>query len=113
MTKVKDLAKYVITVTEKSPKKFRFTLVVRLQNYCLDIIETIYLANIEKEPEKRLRGQEKAKYLLSMLDYMTGLAYEQQCILFKQYEQVSKQVAESLLYLNKWMACTKKMVSFN
>lgn len=27
MTKAKDLAKYIITITEKSPKKFRFTLV--------------------------------------------------------------------------------------
>ncbi len=29
VTKVKELTKYVITVTEKSPKKFRFTLVTR------------------------------------------------------------------------------------
>lgn len=27
MTTAKDLAKYILTVTEKSPKKFRFTLV--------------------------------------------------------------------------------------
>ena len=46
LTKAKELAKYVITVTEKSPKKFRFTLVVRLQNYCLDAIEHILLANM-------------------------------------------------------------------
>lgn len=30
ITKVKELTKYVITVTEKSPKKFRFTLVARV-----------------------------------------------------------------------------------
>lgn len=39
MTKAKDLAKYILTITEKSPKKFRFTLVVRIQNYILDGIE--------------------------------------------------------------------------
>ena len=32
MTKAKDLAKYILTITEKTPKKFRFTLVVRIQN---------------------------------------------------------------------------------
>lgn len=48
MTKAKDLCNYVITVTEKSPKKFRFTLVNRLQNYCLDIIENIHIANSKK-----------------------------------------------------------------
>ncbi len=45
ITKAKELAKYVVVVTEKSPKKYRFTLVVRLQNYCLDILEHLLLAN--------------------------------------------------------------------
>lgn len=111
MTKAKDLAKYVITITEKSPKKFRFTLVVRLQNYCLDIIENIYNANLQRDAKNRIVLQERAKELLGMLDYMAGIAYEQQCILFKQYEQISKQQAECLQYLNKWIASTKKMVS--
>lgn len=46
VTKVKELTKYVITVTEKVLKKIRFTLVVRLQNYCLDVIENIVTANM-------------------------------------------------------------------
>ena len=46
ITKAKELAKYVIVVTERSPKKYRFTLVVRLQNYCLDIMEHLLLANM-------------------------------------------------------------------
>ena len=33
ITKAKDLCDYVLTVTDRSPKKFRFTLVIRLQNY--------------------------------------------------------------------------------
>lgn len=111
MTKTKDLAKYIITVTEKSPKRFRFTLVVRLQNYILDAIENIYLANQEHDKNKRLALQNKAKTLLSMLDYFAGIAYEEECILFKQYEQISKQQAECLMYLGKWIASTSKMVS--
>lgn len=110
-TKAKDLAKYIITVTEKSPKKFRFTLVVRLQNYILDAIENIYLANCERDIGKRLAYQDKAKTLLSMLDYFAQIAYEQECILKKQYEQISKQQAECLLYLGKWRASTVKTVS--
>lgn len=111
MTKTKDLAKYIITVTEKSPKKFRFTLVVRLQNYILDAIESIYLANCEREIEKRLEYQQRAKSQISMLDYFAGIAYEQGCILAKQYEQISKQIAESLMYLGKWYASTQRSVS--
>ena len=45
ITKAKDLCSYVMTVTDKSPKRFRFTLVAKLQNYALDIIENLYRAN--------------------------------------------------------------------
>lgn len=112
VTKAKDLAKYVLTVTEKSPVKFRFTLVVRLQNYILDVLEHLYLANSLPLGKERQAEQEKAKTKLAMLDYFAGLAAEQKCILFKQYEQIALQQAECLLYLNKWVASDKKrMVS--
>lgn len=111
MTKAKDLANYIITVTEKSPKKFRFTLVVRLQNYILDVIEELYLANSERDVSRRMAHQDRAKTQLCMLDYFAQIAYEQQCILQKQYEYISKLQAECLLYLGKWKASTLKSVS--
>lgn len=110
-TKAKDLAKYIITVTEKSPKKFRFTLVTRLQNYILDAIELIYLANSERSVEKRVELQDRARTQFSMLDYFAQIAMEQECILPKQYEQIAKQLAECLLYLGKWRASTLRTVS--
>src|SRR5699024_10311242 len=39
ITKTKKLVAYVITITEKSPKKFRAVFVNRIQNYCLDCLE--------------------------------------------------------------------------
>jgi hypothetical protein len=42
----KDLCSYVMTVTQKSPKQFRFTFVSRLQNLSLDIVECIYRASV-------------------------------------------------------------------
>ena len=45
ITKAKDLCSYIMTVTDKSPKRFRFTLVSRMQNYGLDIIENLISAN--------------------------------------------------------------------
>ena len=108
ITKAKDLAKYILTVTEKSPKKFRFTLVVRLQNYILDALEYLYLANSLPLGKERRAYQDKAKTTLSMLDYFASLTAEQECILFKQYEQISKQQADCLLYLNKWIASDSK-----
>ncbi len=114
VTSAKDLAKYIITVTEKSPKQYRFTLVVRLQNYILEVLEKLYLANSSPLGEKRKNYQEEAVVLLGMLDYFAQLASEQNAILNKQYEQISLQVATTLDYLKKWMASdAKRMLSEN
>ena len=45
ITKANDLCTYVLTVTEKSPKRFRFTLTGRMQNLTLDVIENLHRAN--------------------------------------------------------------------
>ena len=44
ITKAKDLCSYVMTVTQKSPKQFRFSLVARLQGYAPDMIANLYRA---------------------------------------------------------------------
>ena len=59
VTKAKDLCNYLITVTEKSPKKFRFVFVNRMQNLALDIIENIYMAN-----DMKLSKDSKSTYKL-------------------------------------------------
>lgn len=45
ITRAKDLCAYVMTVTQNSPKHFRYTFVSRMQNLALDIIESLYRAN--------------------------------------------------------------------
>ncbi|MBR1470603.1 MAG: four helix bundle protein [Lachnospiraceae bacterium] len=45
ITKAKELCSYIMKVTDRSPKRFRFTLVSRLQNYALDVIENLIRAN--------------------------------------------------------------------
>jgi hypothetical protein len=45
VTKAKELCAYVMLVTQKLPKHFRFTFVTRMQNLALDVIEEIYRAN--------------------------------------------------------------------
>ena len=46
ITKAKQLSSYIITITEKSPKKFRFSFVGKLHNACLELLEDLFKANI-------------------------------------------------------------------
>ena len=45
ITFAKNLCSYVMTITQKSPKQFRFSLVGRMQSYVLDVVEELYYAN--------------------------------------------------------------------
>ena len=72
ISKAKDLCSYIMTVTDKSPKSFRFTLVSRLQNYALDVIENLIMANETfvsagdmRSAEMRMSYQRKAMRYIS------------------------------------------------
>ncbi|MGN0181887.1 MAG: hypothetical protein ACI4DP_05690 [Candidatus Ornithomonoglobus sp.] len=45
LAKAKELAALIFEITDKSPKKFRFTIVSRMQNLSLEIISGLYMAN--------------------------------------------------------------------
>ncbi len=107
ITKAKKLAAYVITITEKSPKKFRAVFVNRMQNYCLDCIENLIEANSlrmdsNKNKEKRRDCQHNAFLKLKLLGYISFLALENECILTKQYQQISLQVSDCINLLVAW-----------
>lgn len=107
ITKLKKLCLYVITITEKSPKKFRGVFVNRMQNYCLDAIELLLQANFVKMNSqnnklKREKYQQDSLIKLKLLSYVSLLATNSGCILKKQYKQVSIQLTEVINLLLAW-----------
>ena len=107
ITKAKKLCAYIMTVTAKSPQKYRFTFVNRMHNYCLDIIEHLFYANSlnskdSKNKYKRKDHQHEAYVRLKLLSYISFLAYENACILKKQYEQISLQISDCINLLIAW-----------
>lgn len=128
ITKANDLCAYVLTVTEKSPKRFRFTVVSKMQNLTLDVIENLYRANevfvsrrgelrsseMPQPPEiiqayqKRLEFQHSALTSLKVLGTIAQIAREQGCILPKQYEQITKHIYNCQNLLGAWINSDKQ-----
>ena len=107
ITVAKKLCAYVITVTEKSPKKFRGVFVNRMQNYCLDTIECLLEANFIRMDSasnkvKREHYQKEAIVKLKLLGYIAMVAESSGCILKKQYNQISMQLAETINLVIAW-----------
>ena len=118
ITKAKDLCSYVMTITQKSPKQFRFTFVSRLQNLSLSVIENLFRANdvyvskADKNSQmERLAYQRSAMTDLKLLGYIALLSMEQRCILPKQYEQISRQIADCQNLLGAWMNSDRRRLS--
>ena len=66
ITKAKELCSYVMTVTQKSPKHFRFTFVTRMQN--LYRANDTFVSGRDREAVKeRLGYQHKAITSLKLL----------------------------------------------
>ena len=114
VTKAKDLCTYILTVTEKSPKKFRFTIVTKLQNLSLDLIENIYEANEiyfkdadAQTIQKRINKQRSALTKVKLIAYISQLARELGCILPKQYENISELVHDCQSLLAAWLKSSK------
>ena len=107
ITVVKKLAAYIITITEKSPKKFRGVFVNRMQNYCLDTLEYLLQANFIRmdsleNKKRREENQKEAIVKLKLLGYIAMLAENSGCILKKQYKQISIQIAEAINLTVAW-----------
>ena len=107
ISKTKNLTAYIMTVTRKSPKHFRFTFVNRMHNYCLDIIEDLFKANSLRKDEqrnkyKRKEYQHNAYANFKLLGYISFLAFENGCILKKQYEEIALQLANCMNLLVAW-----------
>ena len=116
ITKAKALCEYVMTVTQKSPKAFRFTFVQRMQNLALDVVECLFRANETfvgagapaGAAEQRLELQHRASTSLKLLTYVAEMAMRQGCLLMKQYEQISVQSLEVGNMIGAWIASDRK-----
>lgn len=107
ITHAKKLCEYILIITEKSPKKYRWSIVSKLQNCSSQIIDHLYQANFEKE-EKREFYQTRAGVVLNLLDFYAETAKKMQAISFHQMEVIAKQIYETKKLLGGWVKSTRK-----
>ena len=107
ITVVKKLGAYIIAVTEKSSAKYRGVFVNRMQNLALEVLELLLQANfirIDSKNNKRKREeyQKDAIVKLKMLGYISMVAANSNCILKKQFKQISIQIGEAINLIASW-----------
>ncbi|MDE6276347.1 MAG: four helix bundle protein [Clostridia bacterium] len=105
-THAKKLSEYIFVITEKSPVKLRWSIVSRLLNCSVDIIENLYMANYTRG-EERIVWQKKAMIALNLLDFYTETAKTKQAITVRQMTIIVNQITEVRKLLTGWVKSTK------
>ena len=107
-TAAKKLAEYIFVICEKSPKKFRWSIITRLQNASIDVIENLYRANFERGKEERIAYQKSALVSLNLVDFFAETARSNNAISIHQTAVIAKQLMECKKLLSGWVKATKK-----
>ena len=104
ITESKKLFSYIVTITIKSPVKYRYTFVSKMHNLCMEIVENLYYANeIALGDGRRKEYQRTALIKLRLLDYVCEAAKEALCITSKQYEFIVRCILSCINLLNGWI----------
>lgn len=106
-TNSKNLSEYIFKITQNSPIKFRWSIIARLQNTSVELIENLYRANFEKD-DARTKFQKNAKINLCLIDFYTETAKQMQAISTKQMLYIGKQLEEIKKLLEGWIKSTNK-----
>lgn len=106
-THAKKLGEYIFVITEKSPKKYRWSIVTRLQNCSVEVVEFLYRANFEREKEPRIAYQKRAAVALKLLDFYAETARKKRAITIRQMGIIARQIAETEKLLNGWVKSSK------
>ena len=104
-TAAKKLSEYIFVVTQNAPAKFRWSIVSKLQNVSIEVIETLYLANFERGAE-RLRLQKVASTKLRLVDHYAEIGYKVKLFPFKRLTFITRSVVTVRGLLAGWAKST-------
>lgn len=97
-TKVKITIEYI----EKTVTNFPHTennLKNKIINECYELLETIYLANINKE----IKEMKTIYVKLKMIDYLLKRSYDKRLIGIKKYETIANYLLEINKMITAWL----------
>lgn len=116
ITKAKELTKYVLIVTDKSNRRYKYTLVEKVVNISIDMISDMYKSNgaylgkrVRKSSlDKRMSYQLQAIGKINLIEYLMEELEERGCILEKEKKHIDKLIYELEVYLSGWIKDTER-----
>ena len=90
------------SITQKFPKKARFTFTTRMENFSLEILELLidarYSTKLEKMPLLK-----KINLLLEKMRVFTRVCHEERLLSSKAYEKIAREIDQAGRQIGGWM----------
>lgn len=99
-TKWLDFVKWLFPLTDKLPKKIRFSITNRMNNLALDVVEDLIDARYSKDKAEILRT---TNLKLEKLRILIRLCLEQEFIAHNSYRFAVKSINDTGKMLGGWM----------
>jgi len=114
----KELVEYVMDVTHRSPKEYRFDYAARLRGYALDVLEYVFTANglyvgpggAPQDAVARRSFQQRAITRAKLLAYVAQIATTQDVILPKQLAEIGRLTTACQRLVGGWIASDARRV---
>ncbi len=94
-----EFLEWLLPVTEKFPKRVRFTFSDRINNLCLDVVENLVEARYTK---KKIQILQQTNLQLEKLRVLLRLAHRMHYLSYQRYEFSVKAVNEIGRMLGGW-----------
>ncbi len=95
-----EFLKWLFPVTEKFPKRIRFTLVDRMQNLAFDVVEDMVEARYSRDKRAILK---KANLRLEKLRVLMRIAHAEKYLSHAAYQHASRTLNEAGRMLGGWI----------
>lgn len=99
-----DFMKWLLNVTEKFPKKVRFTHVIRIQDIALDVVEELVEARYSKLKIPHLM---KVNICLEKIRVLLRISFESRYLPHEAYKKAMLGINETGRMVGGWMRSAK------
>lgn len=106
-TSAKKLSEYIFVVTQNAPAKFRWSIISRLQNTSIEIIEALYSANFERGMA-RLSYQKTASIKLRLLDHYAQIGHKMKLFPLRRLNLIAQHIVTIRGLLAGWAKNTQR-----
>jgi len=103
ITSAKKLAEYIFAITKSAPKQYRWNIIDKVLNTCLDLVKLLYKTNDMSDKKEKEAMQHEVDTLLKYASWLVNIGQTNQVFTNQQVQHIGKLILETRKKLWAWI----------